>query len=61
MTEREKQTEVDTLISEPRDAGKADPKKSDNLIPADLLRSVLADGRRMVDDFDARLGVEPHR
>jgi hypothetical protein len=48
MTEREKLTEVDTLITELRNAGMACPRTSGVLLHGDSLDRVLADCRRLV-------------
>jgi hypothetical protein len=48
MTESEKQTELDNLISILKSEGMAYPKTSGNLCHGDFLDRVLADCRRLV-------------
>lgn len=48
MTEREKRSEVDNLITELRQSGMPYPKTCGALVPVALLDGVLADCRRLV-------------
>lgn len=49
MTEREKQIEVDTLITALREAGMPYPKTSGILLRGDSLDRVLADCRKLIN------------